>query len=65
MIKIDTRYNVHFKKFMEPACTYDDFFMTSDLNGIEVFKKGISSSFKHFQYLITYNGTATKGVFVQ
>jgi hypothetical protein len=50
---------------MEPACTYDDFFMTSDLNGIEVFKKGISSSFKHFQYLITYNGTATKGVFVQ
>jgi hypothetical protein len=48
MIKLDTRYNVHFKKFMEPAMTYEDYFMTSDLNGIDVFKKGISSSFKHF-----------------
>lgn len=48
MIRIDTRYNVNFKKFMEPATTYEDYFMTSDLNGIDVFKKSIDTNNKHF-----------------
>ena len=65
LIKIDTRYKAQYKLFMEPATTYEDYFMTSDLNGIDVFKKGIVSSFKHFQYIVSYNGTATKAVFVQ
>lgn len=45
--------------------SYDEYSLTSDLNSIGIFSKSKVSKYKNMQYLITYNSSSTKGVFVQ
>ena len=63
--KLQICYGLHYKKFLAPAMSYDEYSLTSDLNSIGIFSKSKVSKYKNMQYLITYNSSSTKGVFVQ
>jgi len=65
LTKITVFDNLYFKRFLKPAMTYDDFFVTTSLNGIRCLKQIGFDNFKQREFLFAFNKSSTKGVIVK
>ena len=64
LIKVSILDNLVLNSFLEPAMTYEDFYMTQCLKDIQSFKQ-LTKADKQKEYLIAFNGTATKLMLVK
>lgn len=64
LAKITMFESLFYKKFLVPAMTYDDFYMTTILNKLRCFQKIIQNGESH-EYFFIYNGTSTKTIIVK
>ena len=53
-----------FKKFMQPAMTYQDYYMTSSLKRLQCYRN-LELEEPGYEYLCAFNGTATKTVIIK
>ena len=65
LIKITMYDNLFYKKFLVPANTYEDYYMTTSLNKLKCFKKiGLKNKIPQ-DFLFAYNGSSTRAAVVK
>ena len=65
LVKVTTFDNLYFKRFLKPAMTFDDFFVTKSLSTIKCMKKVGFDDIKQKEFLFAFNQSSTKGVIIK
>lgn len=64
LVKVTMFDLLYFKKFLQPAMTYQDFYLISMLNKLQCYKN-LKLEESSYEFLSAFNGTSTKAVILK
>ena len=65
LIKVSMFNNLFYRRFLQPAMTYQDFFVTSSLNGIDCFRDIDLEDLNQVEFMFSFNQSSTKSILVK